>query len=333
MVKISDVAKAAGVSLATVSRVISNQPSVRPETRQRVLQVIEELNYQPNALARQLRTQETKTVIAIVPNIDNSLFHEVIFGIESAAEAHGYQVLIADMHSQPSIESHYLNAIRQRQIDGIISMSANMAQKLIQQIAGNYPMVMAVQNFENNSIPCVSIDNTAAARAVMTHLIRMGHRQIAHITTSASLLLYQERYKSYIAALKENSLPLDLELVCHGEPTIQGGFEQMERLLARKKKFTAVFAAGDTMAIGAIKALQKNGLRVPEDCAVVGFDDIGLAAFWEPSLTTIRQPKVQIGQTAFQKLFTLMKKEPLLNTHDILPHELVIRESCGYFLK
>lgn len=333
MVKINDVARAAGVSLATVSRVLSNQDSVKPETRQHVLQVIQELNYRPNALARQLRTQETKTVIVIVPNIENSLFHQVVFGIESEAESHGYQVLIADMHSQPSIEMHYFNAIQQRQIDGIISMSANMAQKLMQQVANEYPMVMAIQSFQNDCIPCVSIDNAAAARAMMTHLIRMGHRDIAHITSSASLTLYQERLNSYLAALKENDIPVDMELVRYGAPTIQGGFEQMEALLAKGRRITAVFAAGDTMAIGAMKALKKNGLCVPNDCAVVGFDDIELSAFWEPALTTIRQPKVQIGQVAFRKLLLLMKKEPLLNSHDILMHELVIRESCGYFIK
>jgi len=330
-VKISDVAKAAGVSLSTVSRVLSNH-SVKPSTRERVLQVIEELNYRPNALARQLRTQETKTVIVIVPSIENSLFHEVIFGIASEAEASGYQVLIADMHSQPLIEEHYFNAIQQRQVDGIISMSANMVQKLMQQIAGEYPMVMAIQSFKNDSIPCVSIDNAAAAKAMMMHLIRMGHRDIAHITSSLPLLLYQNRLNSYVTALKEHDISVDMAMVHYGEPSIQGGYEQMESLLAKGRPITAVFAAGDTMAMGAIKALKKKGLRVPQDCAVVGFDDIELSSFWEPALTTIRQPKVQIGQCAFRKLLALMRKEPLLNMQDILPYELVIRESCGYFL-
>ena len=192
-VKISDVAQAAGVSLATVSRVLSNRGSVKPATREHVLQVVKELNYQPNALARQLRTQKTRTVIVIVPNIANSLFHNIIFGIEQEAEANGYQVLIADMHNQPSIEMHYMNAIQQRQVDGIISMSANMTQKLLQEVSNEYPIVMAIQNFQSDTIPFVAIDNVAAARAAVTHLIRMGHRTIAHITSSRSLALYQER--------------------------------------------------------------------------------------------------------------------------------------------
>jgi len=326
----SDVAKTAGVSLTTVSRVLNDHDSVKLATKEHVLQVIKELNYSPNALARQLRTQETKTVIAIVPNIENSLFHKVLFGIESEAEINGYQVLIADMRGQPSIEMHYFNAIQQRQVDGIISMSASMTQKLMQQVVDEYPMVMAVQSFENGNIPCVSIDNATAAKEMMSHLIRMGHRNIAHITSNLPLLPYQHRLDSYYSTLEKHNIPVDIDIICYSEPTIQGGYHQMESLLAKKKPITAVFAAGDTMAIGAIKALKKNGFRVPEDCAVVGFDDIDLSAHWEPALTTIRQPKVQIGQFAFRKLLMLMRKEPLLNAKEILQHELVIRESCGH---
>lgn len=331
-VKISDVAKAAGVSLATVSRVLSNQGSVKPSTREHVLQVVKELNYQPNALARQLRTQKTKSIIVIVPNIANSLFPEVIFGIESEAESNGYQVLIAEMRNQPSIEMHYVNAIQQRQVDGIISLSANMTQRLIQQVTQEYPIVMAVQTFPSETIPSVSIDNAAAARSIMTHLIRMGHKHIAHITSANLHAPYQDRFQSYISALQENNIPVDLDLVGRGDPTIQGGYDQMQALLAKQKPITAVFAAGDTMAIGAMRALKQYGLRVPQDCAVVGFDDIELSSFWEPALTTIRQPARQIGQYAFRKLLSQMNGETMLQLQDILPYELVIRESCGYFL-
>lgn len=332
MVKISDVAAAAGVSTATVSRVLSTPDAVRPLTRARVLKVVEELGYRPNALARQLRMQETKTIIAIMPNLSNSLFPEVISGIEMEAELSGYQVLIADARNQDSIEEYYLNAIRQRQIDGIISMSANIAQKLVKEIAEEYPLVIAIQNFKDSKIPSVSIDNYAAAKAMTTHLIRMGHKQIAHITSSVPLQVYQDRLYGFVNTLKESNVPVDKDLVRYGQASIQGGFEQMESLLLTGKPITAVFASGDTMAMGAIKALKKHGFHVPGDVAVVGFDDIELAAFWEPALTTIRQPKQLIGQCAFRKLLSMIQKEHALNTKDILDHELVIRESCGYFM-
>lgn len=329
---IKDVAKAAGVSVATISRMLNNPEMVKPSTREHVMQVIKELDYQPNVLAKQLRTQATKTVIVILPTIENSFFQRIISGIGVEAERNGYQMLIADLHSQPSLENYYFDAIQKRQIDGIISLSANMTLKLTQQISEKYPLVMAVQCVPGNSVPSVSIDNAAASRALMTHLIRLGHRSIAHLTVSPTQLPYQDRLDSYTAILKEHGIPIDEELITYGEPTIMGGYHQMWSLLSKQKKFTAVFAAGDTMAIGAIKALKEHGLRVPEDCAVVGFDDIDLSALWEPALTTIRQPTEKIGRIAFQKLLALMQNEPVSDLQEFLPYELIIRESCGYFL-
>lgn len=329
---IKDVANAAGVSVATISRVLSNPDVVKPATKEHVLQIIKEMNYQPNVLARQLRTQTTKAVIVIVPNIENSFFHGILSGIGSEAERHGYQMLIADLKSQPSLENYYIEAIKQRQVDGIISLSANMTQKLETMITEKYPLVMVVQCVPNYAIPSVAIDNMAASKALMTHLIRLGHRNIAHLTVSPMQIPYQDRLKSYISVLEEHNIPVDNELISYGEPSIKGGYDQMWTLLSKQKNITAVFAAGDTMAIGAMKALKDQGLRVPEDCAVVGFDDIDLSAVWEPALTTIRQPKETMGKTAFQKLLALMQNEPVAVSQEFLPYELVIRESCGYFL-
>lgn len=329
---IKDVANAAGVSVATISRVLSNPDMVRPATKEHVLQVIKEMNYQPNVLARQLRTQTTKAVIVIVPNIENSFFHGILSGIGSEAERQGYQMLIADLKSQPSLEKHYFEAIQQRQIDGIISLSANITQKLETLIAERYPLVMVVQCVPNYMIPSVSIDNISASKALMTHLIRLGHRNIAHLTVSPMQIPYQDRLNGYVSALEEHNIPVDSELISYGEPAIKGGYDQMWTLLAKQKKFTAVFAAGDTIAIGAMKALKDQGLRIPEDCAVVGFDDIDLSAVWEPALTTIRQPKEMMGRIAFQKLLSLMQNESVAVSQEYLPYELVIRKSCGYFL-
>lgn len=331
-VNITDVAKAAGVSLATVSRVIRNQDCVRPETREKVLQVIQELDYRPNILARQLRTQETKVVIVIIPDIGNSFFHEILMGIESEAEKNGYQVLIADMHNEPAIEKHYFHAIQQRQVDGIISLSASIAQGIIRQAAGEYPIVVAVQYLNDPGIPNITIDNVAAARTMVEHLLKMGHRKIAHISGPPESPIYRDRFNGYISALEKQGIPVDLKLVRYTEPSITGGREQMESLLAAEPELTAVFAAGDTMAIGAMKALKRAGRRVPEDCAVAGFDDIEISSAWEPALTTIRQPKFRMGEEAFLKLMKLMKRQPLQDPQQVLPYELVIRESCGYEL-
>lgn len=329
---IKEVAKAAGVSVATISRVLSNPEVVKPATRDHVLKIIKEMEYRPNVLARQFRTQATKTIVVIVPSIENSFLRGVVTGIGIEAEQQDYQMLIADLHSQPSLEHFYLEAIQQRQVDGIISLSAHMTQKIAAHVAEKYPLVMAVQCVFDSTIPSVSIDNIAASKALMTHLIRLGHRHIAHITASPNQIPYQDRLNSYREILQEHKIKVDEELISFGEPSIRGGYDQMWNLLAKQKEITAVFAAGDTMAIGAIKALKDQGIKVPEDCAVVGFDDIDLSQFWSPALTTVRQPTEMIGRTAFQKLFALMQNEPTSNVHEILPYELVIRESCGYFL-
>ncbi len=329
---IHDVAKAAGVSLATVSRVIRDQDCVRPATKEKVLQAIKDLDYQPNALARQLRTQETKTVIVIVPDISNAFFHEILLGIEIEAAKDGYQVLIADMHNEPSIERHYFHAVQQRQVDGVISLSANIADELMRQVGGEYPIVVACQYLKDKNIPNITIDNRAASKAITEHLLRLGHKRIAFLCGSDDLPLYRDRYNGYLDALDNHGIAADDSLLQYTSPSITGGFEGTESLLARDSSFTAVCAAGDTMAIGAIKALKNFGRRVPEDCAVVGFDDIELSSIWEPALTTIRQPKYRIGVQSFQKLLKLMRKEPILFAQEILPYELVIRESCGYSL-
>ncbi|MDO4323106.1 MAG: LacI family DNA-binding transcriptional regulator [Lachnospiraceae bacterium] len=329
-VTIYDVAKAAGVSVATVSRIMKTPEIVKRETRERVMKVIEEMNYQPNALARQLRTQQTNMIIVIVPDIENAFYHEIIRGIEAEAEANGYQVLIADLKGQPSLEKYYVEAIQRHQVDGIISISASMAEKLLEIVTGDYPVVMVVQGIDKENVPNITIDNATAARKMMSHLISIGHKEIAHITSSEALPLYQERLKGYIAALEGNGISVDEELIRKGEASIRGGYEQMEILIRKKKKFSAVFAAGDTMAIGAIKALKDNGLSVPEDCAVVGFDDIDIASFFEPALTTVRQPKRQMGEVAFRKLLAKIKKESIEDIRTVLPYEIVIRDSCGY---
>lgn len=330
MVTITDVAKAAGVSTATVSRVLHGQGTVKPATRDAVMATIQELNYKPNALARQMRTQKTKSVIVIVPDISNTFFSEILFGIEQCAKDHDYQILIADMHGQPDVEDYYFQAIQQHTVDGIISLSASIARTLMEQVAEEYPIVVACQYLENYHVPNVTIDNISAATAITEHLIQLGHTKIAHITDQPTSQLYRDRFNGYISALAKHQIPIDLELVRYGKSSIQSGYDEMNHLLDMGKPFSAVFAAGDVMAIGAIKALNDAGLRVPEDCAVVGFDDIEISAFWEPSLTTVRQPRKEIGRSAFGKLLKLMSKKPLNSMQDVLDYEIVIRESCGY---
>jgi len=331
LININDVAKAAGVSTATVSRALDNKSSVKPKNRDAVLAAVHQLNYKPNALARQMRTQKTHSVIVTVPDIRNTFFSEVIFGIEQCANEHDYQVLIADIRGQSDAEKYYFQAIQQRSIDGIISLSANVAKSLIEQVAKKYPIVVACQFLDNYNVPNVTIDNIRAAESITNHLIQLGHRKIAHITgRSSTALVYRDRLNGYISALAKHNLSIDLQLVRYGDASVQSGYDNMKMLLELDDTITAVFAAGDAMALGAIRALTDSGLRVPEDCAVVGFDDIDISTFCRPSLTTVRQPKHLIGETAFKTLLKLMNHEPLETIQVVLDYEIIIRESCGY---
>ena len=333
MSTIKDVAKYAGVSVATASRVIRGENNVTPKRKKLVEDAAKALNYQPNSIARQLRQKETRNVIVIIPNIKNTFFHEIISGIEKVAFQNNYQVLIVDMQNNPQIEESYFHSLMQRQTDGIISLSASVGLRLMKEVSANYPVVIAGQNISNNELPNVCIDNVAASKEIMQHLINLGYRNIGHLTCQPNLTLYRDRFTGYCQALAENGMPINLEFVKYGTSTIQSGYEQMCELLEHDEHIDAIFAAGDIIAIGAMKALADHGIRVPQDCAVVGFDDIELASFYNPELTTIRQPQHQIGEIAMNMLCEIMVGNQIEDKRVILDHELVIRKSCGYSLK
>lgn len=329
MPNIKDVAEEAGVSVATVSRVIRNQSTVTEITRNRVLRAIEVLDYHPNAFARNLRSRKSKIIMVIVPDIGNTFFHEILNGIQSIANANGYQVLISDMANNAKTEIQYLNALSQKLVDGVISLSATAARSMLERISEKFPLVVACQYLEDSPVPNVTIDNIDAAKTIVRYLIDNGHTRIAHLTSFPDMLLYRDRMNGYFKALAENDLPIDLELVKYDDPSIDGGKRQMELLLELKKPITAVFAAGDTMAIGALKALKAAGKRVPEDVSVVGFDNIEISSIFEPTLSTINQPKRLMGEMAMKKLLKIIRGEKLKNLQDILNYDLVIRESSG----
>ncbi len=327
IVTIHDVAKAAGVSTATVSRVVHNDKSVKPSTFTAVSKVIQELNYQPNALARQMRTQSTRTIIVIIPDISNVFFSKILYGIENCAKSHNYQVLIADMHGQPYIEDYYFQAIQQHTVDGIISFSSSVAKSLMEQLATKHPIVVACQYLENYNIPNVTIDNRLAAASMTDYLISLGREEIVFISGPIDSLLYRDRMNGFLSSLTAHGLPIDLEYVRYGTGTPHSGYEQMKQFLDSRKKFSAVFAAGDSMAIGALKALREAGIRIPEDCSVAGFDDISMSEFVDPPLTTVHQPRYQIGEVAFTKLLKLINKKKLDTFHDVLDFKIMVRES------
>jgi LacI family transcriptional regulator, repressor for deo operon, udp, cdd, tsx, nupC, and nupG len=329
MASIKDVAKLANVSTATVSRVLRNAGNVTEETKRRVLEAIEALNYQPNVLGRYLRRMETETVLVIVPDITNPFFSKVLRGIEAVALERGYQVLLGDTQNDVQLEEQYLNVLPQKQVDGMIFLTARTRKELMEEMSRQFPIVLACEYLEGTDIPTVSIDNISSARKATEHLIGLGHRRIAHLTGPMDVILSRDRLRGYYQALAQHDIDVDAALVQEGDFSFESGYNVTLKLLALEKPPTAIFAANDAMAIGAIKAVRHRGGRVPEDVAVVGFDDIQMASIFEPGVTTIAQPMFDIGKQAMKLLLQLIDGEEVDRRQFVLPDRLVIRESCG----
>ncbi|RAK18255.1 LacI family transcriptional regulator [Anoxybacillus vitaminiphilus] len=332
MVTISDVAKLANVSTATVSRVLSNSGNVKKETTEKVLEAIQKLNYQPNILARQLRKLETKTILVVVPDITNTFFSKVLRGIEHVAIENDYEVLLGDTGNNVERERGYLDILRQKKADGMILLTARLESHLLEEIAGEFPVVLACEYLEGSTIPTVSIDNISSARKATEYLINLGHRRIGFISGPLNVILSRDRLKGFRQAMAQHNIPIESFLVQEGDFSFESGYNMMMKFLALDQPPTAVFAANDEMAIGAIKAIKSKGLHVPDDISVVGFDDIKFSSIYEPALTTISQPMFEIGKKAMELLIKLINKDQLEKNQYILEDQLVIRETCKEYV-
>jgi len=333
MATIHDVAKEAGVSISPVSRVIQGASNVLPETRAKIEDVIQRLNYHPNRLAQQFRTQQTKNILVIVPEIGNTFFSDILDGIEQVASKNSYSILLVNSHGNCVIETKSYETLAQKFVDGIITFSIGIPEDELKQLAKQYPIVIGCRYFADGSIPNVTIDNIKASKDITSYMLNLGHKKVCYLAGPEDILIYGDRLKGYYSAFYDRNLPVDENLIIKCEPSVQGGYDAISSLIGNANvKFSAVVASGDTMAIGAIRALNDHGRKVPEDVAVSGFDDIELSALFSPTLTTVRQPKYQIGVRCAEKLLDLIAEKPLLNYRDILNYELVIRESTGSFI-
>lgn len=326
MTTIKDVAQHAGVSPATVSRVLMNRGNVSAKTVAVVQESIRQLGYHPNALARQLRQQQTRTIYVLIPGIDNAFFSEVFRGIETEALANHYQAFLVNTNNDKAQENFYLSALAQKQTDGIISLSAAAAASVIERQVAGLPMVVACQYLEHSSLPNVTIDNIAAVKEAVAHLISLGHRNIGHLSGPSSNVLYRDRLTGYLRSLTEHNISINMDYVSYGESTLLSGYERTLELLQAHPEVTAVFASGDVMAIGSMKAAKELGRRIPEDYAVIGFDDLEITQFCDPPLTTIHQPMFEIGRDSMRKLLDLIEGRPT-DTQQLLPYQLIVRES------
>ncbi|MDQ0974773.1 LacI family repressor for deo operon, udp, cdd, tsx, nupC, and nupG [Neobacillus niacini] len=328
MANIQQVAKQAGVSVATVSRVLNGQNTVSVKTRMKVEEAIKKLNYEPSLLGRNLRTSESRLLLILIPTISNPFYLEIIKGIEQVAISQNYNILLCETDSNPQKENIYFDLVRKKMADGIITMDPAVNVETLKKLAENYAVIQCSEYEECTGIPYVTIDNEEASYRAVKHLIQIGHHKIALMNADEKYLFARQRKMGYKRALEENGITLRNEYIIS---TSNLGFENgqyaMKKILNLQDRPTAVFAVSDLLAIGALKEINIAGLHVPNDIAVVGFDKIDFSNMTNPTLTTIAQPMRKMGNVAARMLIEKIKGEEVESI--ILDHELVIRESTS----
>jgi LacI family repressor for deo operon, udp, cdd, tsx, nupC, and nupG len=329
---IYEVAKRAGVSTATVSRVLSHPAIVSASTRRRVLDAVERLGYTPNAAAKNLRTLRTAKLLVTVPDISNPFFSLILRGIEDAAQREGYAVLLGDTQHDDAREDRYAAMLKRKEADGLIFLGHRLpkeAAALVRTMAPRCaPVVNGCEFNPRLGVPSVHIDNAKAASEAMDHLFRLGHRRIGAITGPLASPLSRDRLRGAMARARKERAEHDL-VVMNGDFSIESGAAEGDRLLGRRERPTAIFCFNDEMAMGVIQAARRRGLRLPDQLSVVGFDDIRFASYMDPPLTTISQPMRAIGEGTVRLLLEILSGNVATPESVTLPHTLVVRSSTA----
>jgi len=327
MPTIIQVAAMAGVSTATVSRVLSHPDRVSEETRRRVLDVVDSLGYKPNVAARTLRTLRAAKILVTVPDISNPFFASVIRGAEEAARDAGYAVVVGDTRHDPLIEDQYADMLSSREVDGLIFLGHRLPDNLrplVSKQGARAPVVNGCEYSPDIGVPSVHIDNAAAGCDALEHLIDLGHREIGVITGPPVSPISRDRLAGAMQAAERHGLSDRLHIRV-GDYSAQSAAEWIDDLVAQG--VTGLFCFSDEMAMGAISAIRHAGLSCPDDISVIGFDDLPLARFFQPGLTTIAQPKGRIGHHAVELLVGILSGTDNLVNQITLPHDLVVRRS------
>ena len=330
MATIKDVARDAGVSVATVSRVFNDSGLVSEDTRRTVLDVAAKLNYWPNGVARSLITSRTHALGVLLPDLAGEFFSEVIRGIDLAARAQGLHLLVSSSHADTRELVSALRSLRGR-IDGLIVMAPDVdAPAAIRASAGDFPIVLVDPGYGVEEFDTISIANHEGAQAVVRHLLSLGHRRIATVTGPLTNIDAEQRLAGYHAAMRAGGGEFSTDLVIHGDFSEGSGRAAGHAIAALRARPTAVFAANDYMAAGVIGSLTEAGVRVPQDVAVAGFDDIPIARYLTPPLTTVHVGLLELGERAVGRLLEIQGgKNVAAPQHNVLSTTLVVRRSCG----
>jgi LacI family transcriptional regulator len=330
--KIEQIAELSGVSRSTVSRVLNADPNVKESTRARVAEVIERMNYHPNMVARRLASGRTHIIGLVIPTALAALFTDPFFpsliqGVVSACSAHEHSVML--WLAEPEQERRTIGEVAHNGLlDGVILANSLLEDPLLFKLLEvGLPFIMVGRHPTNADVSYVDVDNLNSAREAVTYLLRLGRRRVGTVTGPANMISGADRRAGYEAALRERGLPCDAGLIVEGDYTEMGGYMAAQRLLAHQPD--AIFVASDTMAVGVLRALREAHRAVPEEVAVVSFDDMPFAGRTEPPLTTVRQPIQRMGQLAAETLIEMIEERTSQPRRIILPTELVIRATCG----
>jgi LacI family transcriptional regulator len=330
---LEDIAKKAGVSRSTVSRVINHQPNVSEDVRARVWKVIDTTGYQPNVAARSLASQRSSMIGLVLPHSVSSFFVDPYFpnliqGIAQGCNKYDHTLGLFLVATKEDEEKIFPRVSRSGLLDGVILQAGHHGDPMMgRMMSSNIPLVFVGRPFQSENVSYIDIENVDGSYNAVAHLIRLGYERIATIAGPAHSTVGIDRRQGYLLALRERGMPVDESLIVEGDFTEAGGYQAMKKLLPAEPN--AVFAASDIMAVGAMRATREAGLEIPDDIAFIGFDDLPLATPPNPPLTTIRQPIFRFGVTAVETLIDLIENGAEPPRRIVMSTELVIRKSCG----
>lgn len=328
MSTIKDVAKYAGVSISTVSRALSGTIFVEEETKAKVLEAVKALDYRPNVLAKGLKQGKTNTIGLIIPNICNPIFPLVSRGIEDGARKKGYTVILCNTDENIEAEKNYVDKLRERWIDGLIFATAHHDSHHIYELKKNdFPVVLVVRSLEEE-IDAIVVDNFKGGYDATSYLIKTGHKKIAIINGRQELRLYNERFEGYKAALSDAGMAIDKDFIIDGTDENAKGYHDLKELVSHQNRPDGIFATSDLKAISAIRAIKDMKLKVPEDISVIGFDNLEMSSYIDPTLSTISQPLYEMGIRAVNKLIQIIESETKMKSQiEMLSCDMIIRKS------
>lgn len=331
-ITIIEIARRAGVSTATVSRALNNNGPVREETRQKILQIARELNYKPNPIARSLSRKQTDTIGVILPELVDEFFMEIIRGIDETAYRANRYVMLSSFHSQRNIVETLLEFMGSGRVDGVILMAPQMQTDLASLLAkSKKPVVLLNVNHSIQNAVCFNIDNYHGAFSITKHLIDHGYQRIGMILGPEGNCDAEERFRGFSDALSKHNLPVENSLIVQGDFAARSGYYGFGRLMNQERKPQAIFAANDMMAVGCYEAAKSSHIKIPDDVAIVGFDDIFLGRLLSPRLTTVHVPISELGSKAIHYLLRMIEGEvdPDQPYREEISTALIIGGSCG----